>query len=69
MRPPASVLCALSLALLACGDEPPAAGTGTIGGASQPATVVEDAEIPIALGSEPTSLDPHLVDDGLGDEA
>src|SRR5687767_1161165 len=41
-----------------------AAGTGTIAGASQPATVVEDAEITIALGSEPTSLDPHLVDDG-----
>src|SRR5687768_9165840 len=41
-----------------------AAGTGTIAGASQPATVVEDAEITIALGSEPTSLDPYLVDDG-----
>lgn len=28
------------------------------------ATAVEGAEITIALGSEPTSLDPHLVDDG-----
>ena len=41
-----------------------AVGTGAIAGASQPATVVEDAEITIALGSEPTSLDPHIVDDG-----
>jgi peptide/nickel transport system substrate-binding protein len=33
---------------------------GTDGGAEP----VEGAEITIALGSEPTSLDPHLVDDG-----
>ena len=32
--------------------------------APRPATPVEGAEITIALGSEPTSLDPHLVDDG-----
>src|SRR5262245_3696302 len=33
--------------------------------AARPATTpVEGAEITIALGSEPTSLDPHLVDDG-----
>ena len=31
---------------------------------ARPATPVEGAEITIALGSEPTSLDPHLVDDG-----
>jgi peptide/nickel transport system substrate-binding protein len=31
---------------------------------AHPATPVEGAEITIALGSEPTSLDPHLVDDG-----
>ena len=34
-------------------------GTGAGGGAA-----VEGGEITIALGSEPTSLDPHLVDDG-----
>jgi peptide/nickel transport system substrate-binding protein len=38
-----------------------AAGTGA---ARHPTTPVEGAEITIALGSEPTSLDPHLVDDG-----
>src|SRR5262245_36988117 len=32
--------------------------------AARPATPVQGAEITIALGSEPTSLDPHLVDDG-----
>ena len=31
---------------------------------AHPATPVEGAEITIALGPEPTSLDPHLVDDG-----
>ena len=31
---------------------------------ARPATPVDGAEITIALGSEPTSLDPHLVDDG-----
>jgi peptide/nickel transport system substrate-binding protein len=41
-----------------------AVGIGTVASAAQPATVVQDAEITIALGSEPTSLDPHLVDDG-----
>ena len=34
---------------------------GTDGTGGEP---VEGAEITIALGSEPTSLDPHLVDDG-----
>ena len=47
-----------------------AGGTSALAGgpepASQarPATPVDGAEITIALGSEPTSLDPHLVDDG-----
>ena len=44
-----------------------AAATGAPGASASspnPATAVEGAEITIALGSEPTSLDPHLVDDG-----
>ncbi len=70
---------ALGLIAAACGDDDddgaategssaPTDGTssgtdgttaGTPGGEA-----VEGAEIMIALGSEPTSLDPHLVDDG-----
>jgi len=53
----------------ATGSAEATAGTGTAsteapasGEASQPAA--EGASIVIALGSEPTSLDPHLVDDG-----
>jgi peptide/nickel transport system substrate-binding protein len=44
-----------------------AGGTALATGPSpdaRPATPVDGAEITIALGSEPTSLDPHLVDDG-----
>ena len=47
-----------------------AGGTSALAGGpepashARPATPVEGAEITIALGSEPTSLDPHLVDDG-----
>jgi peptide/nickel transport system substrate-binding protein len=47
-----------------------ATGAPGVGAASSPhpaaaaEAVVEGAEITIALGSEPTSLDPHLVDDG-----
>lgn len=60
-------LLALSLVAAACGgdddDDGGSAGTDgtetTAGGSA-----VEGAEITIALGSEPTSLDPHLVDDG-----
>jgi peptide/nickel transport system substrate-binding protein len=37
---------------------------GAAAGTPNPATPVEGAEITIALGSEPTSLDPHIVDDG-----
>lgn len=44
-------------------------GTATTSGATEAAgddggEAVEGGEITIALGSEPTSLDPHLVDDG-----
>jgi peptide/nickel transport system substrate-binding protein len=42
-------------------------GTGATDGTTagtEGGTAVEGAEITIALGSEPTSLDPHLVDDG-----
>ncbi len=56
----------------ACGSDDDAGGTDTAAPAgsteessavdSQPA--VDGASITIALGSEPTSLDPHLVDDG-----
>jgi peptide/nickel transport system substrate-binding protein len=41
-----------------------AVGTGAAANEARPATPVAGAEITIALGSEPTSLDPHLVDDG-----
>lgn len=44
-----------------------ASAIGTAAGAAgrpSPASVVQGAEITIALGSEPTSLDPHIVDDG-----
>lgn len=40
------------------------AGAGAAAPTGRLATVVQDAAITIALGSEPTSLDPHLVDDG-----
>lgn len=70
-------LFALSLAVAACGSDKnttsnpttPSGGSTaeTSGGDTTPATsgeVAEGAEITVALGSEPTSLDPHLVDDG-----
>jgi peptide/nickel transport system substrate-binding protein len=41
---------------------PGATGEGTEG--TEGGAAVEGAEITIALGSEPTSLDPHIVDDG-----
>ncbi|MGH9212750.1 MAG: ABC transporter substrate-binding protein [Acidimicrobiales bacterium] len=52
---------AIGLLAVACGDDDDGADTtsGGDGGAT-----VEGAEIAIALGSEPTSLDPYLVDDG-----
>ena len=68
---------ALSLVAAACGDDDEG-GSDTSTPASTPASSpsggstdgtdapapAEGAEITIALGSEPTSLDPHLVDDG-----
>lgn len=68
-----------ALALAACGgdddssepaEQPSATTTGSDEGGTEPAEepgdepAVEGAAITIALGSEPTSLDPHLVDDG-----
>jgi peptide/nickel transport system substrate-binding protein len=67
-------LLALGLAVAACGgddessSDTTAASTGsTPAGSAAPdesAAPVEGASITIALGSEPTSLDPHIVDDG-----
>ncbi len=69
-------LLALTLAATACGGDEETATTNapatTTGGTDAPATTaggggggaVDGASITIALGSEPTSLDPHLVDDG-----
>ncbi|MGD9705769.1 MAG: ABC transporter substrate-binding protein, partial [Acidimicrobiia bacterium] len=57
-------LLVLGLVAAACGgddDGDDAATEETSGGGG---SAVEGAEITIALGSEPTSLDPHLVDDG-----
>jgi peptide/nickel transport system substrate-binding protein len=63
----------LGLVAGACGgddeaDDTPAttaeAGTDGTEPAGTDAPAVEGASITIALGSEPTSLDPHLVDDG-----
>ncbi len=46
-------------------DTTAAGGAGdTTGGGDSGGEPVEGGEITIALGSEPTSLDPHLVDDG-----
>lgn len=60
---------ALSFAAAACGSDDNASnGTqaeGTTGGSTDgTGAAVEGASITIALGSEPTSLDPMLVDDG-----
>jgi peptide/nickel transport system substrate-binding protein len=52
----ASLLAAAGLVLAACG--------GGESGDSSSEGSTGSAEIVIALGSEPTSLDPHLVDDG-----
>jgi peptide/nickel transport system substrate-binding protein len=71
-----AALVALGLVVASCGDDDDdAGGDGTTAGGSATTTggtsggtsggpAVEGAEITIALGSEPTSLDPHLVDDG-----
>jgi peptide/nickel transport system substrate-binding protein len=62
-------LLALGLVAAACGDDDDSdAATETTGGDTasegEGGEAVEGGEIAIALGSEPTSLDPHLVDDG-----
>jgi peptide/nickel transport system substrate-binding protein len=61
-------LLALGLVAAACGDDDDG-DAGTDAGTETEATggdgeAVEGGQITIALGSEPTSLDPHLVDDG-----
>lgn len=58
-------LLALGLAVAACGGGDSDSSTTTNGGGTDTTGApVEGAAITIALGSEPTSLDPHLVDDG-----
>src|SRR5690606_2148743 len=47
------------LVAAACGDDGDSTGSGGDGTSG-----AGGGEITIALGSEPTSLDPHLVDDG-----
>ncbi len=73
-----STLVVLGVVASACGGDddddttpaessPPAATAAAPGGTDAPAGTsapVAGAEITIALGSEPTSLDPHIVDDG-----
>jgi peptide/nickel transport system substrate-binding protein len=57
-----AALLALGLVVAACGsDDDDGDSTDTTAGGGAP---VAGAEITVALGSEPTSLDPHLVDDG-----
>src|SRR5262245_21472687 len=56
---------AIAVGAAAVGTGAAASGPGPAAApAARPATPVQGAEITIALGSEPTSLDPHLVDDG-----
>lgn len=60
-------LLALSLVAAACGSDNKASSTTSTGGGATAVTAATDVtggEITIALGSEPTSLDPYLVDDG-----
>ena len=60
-------LLALGLLATACGSDDEGGSTTTdtdSTSAEGEAAPVENAEITIALGSEPTSLDPHIVDDG-----
>ena len=59
------LISAVALGAVTVGTTAVASGPEPAGSpAAHPATPVEGAEITIALGSEPTSLDPHLVDDG-----
>lgn len=59
---------ALVTGLAACGDDDSGGGDAAAGGGDAvddgEGSGGADGEITIALGSEPTSLDPHLVDDG-----
>lgn len=57
-------LLALSLVAVACGDDDSTSTTTGGGSSDTTGAPVEGAEITIALGSEPTSLDPYIVDDG-----
>jgi peptide/nickel transport system substrate-binding protein len=56
-------LIALSLVAAACGGDDSSDSSNT-GGSGDSAAPSGGGTITIALGSEPTSLDPHLVDDG-----
>jgi peptide/nickel transport system substrate-binding protein len=55
---------ALGLVAAACGGDDDDGDSGATTTAAGGGTPVAGAEIGIALGSEPTSLDPYLVDDG-----
>ncbi len=60
-------LLALSLVAVACSDsskDTATTGASTSGSSDGTAAPVKGAAITIALGSEPTSLDPYIVDDG-----
>jgi peptide/nickel transport system substrate-binding protein len=65
-------LLALSLVAAACGDDDDGGGAPVTGATAAPTTAADGGgdgggsggQLAIALGSEPTSLDPHLVDDG-----
>ncbi|MDO9174610.1 MAG: ABC transporter substrate-binding protein, partial [Actinomycetota bacterium] len=54
----------MSLVAVACGDDDSTSTTTGGGSSDTTGAPVEGAEITIALGSEPTSLDPYIVDDG-----
>ncbi len=57
-------LAAVALIAAACGGDDEGGGGGNGGGDGDGGTVVESAEITIAIGVEPTTLDPHIRDDG-----
>lgn len=64
-----ALMCAAGLFVAACGGDDGDSATTTAApapGTDSPDTAppASDSQITIALGSEPTSLDPHLVDDG-----
>jgi peptide/nickel transport system substrate-binding protein len=60
-----AVLLAMSLVAAACGDDDDgAAPAPDAGGGADNGQAAAGGDVTIALGSEPTSLDPHMVDDG-----